>query len=146
MIAGILDRLGKIDACLANLPASEETRAARRQLGLIAKQLTEAVALQEGTITVEAAHERYAIEAVTAYLDGASRGDGYELLGGVLASGCSDAEGSVEWMAGVVGALARLAGDIAVLLASNEAGVGSAEWEDALRIIQRFARGDDYDV
>jgi Tfp pilus assembly protein PilX len=143
MIAGILDRLGKVESYLASLPVNEETRAVRRQLSLIAKQLAEAVALQEGTITVDATHERYAIEAVTAYLDGASRGDGYELLGGVLNSGCSDAEGSVEWMAGVVSALARLAGDVAVLLASVEAGNKTAEWEDALRIIQRFARRED---
>lgn len=143
MIYAILDRLGLVDEYLANLPANEETRMARNHLALVAKQITDTVVVREGTITVEKEHERYAIEAVTAYLDGASRGDGYELLGGVLASGSFEAEGSVEWLAGMVGALARLAGDTAVLLAICESGEGSTEWDAALRIIQRFAKSDE---
>lgn len=138
MLALLLDRIERVDKVLANLEEGEEIRQARKQLATIAKQITAAVTLRDGTISVDNEHEQYAIEAVTAYIDGASRGDGYELLGGVVAAGCADAEGSVDWMAGVIGALARLAGDLAVLAAIGDN--DQVRWEDALRIIQQMAQ------
>lgn len=138
MLTLLLDRLQHIDKILAGLDENREVRQARRLLADVAKQITASMTLRDGTISVENEHEKYAVEAVTAYIDGASRGDGYELLGGVVAVGCGEAEGSVDWMAGVIGALARMAGDLAVLAASGES--EQVRWEDALGIIQQMAR------
>jgi len=139
MLTGIITQIERIDSILATLPPDEKLRSVRVPLGEITRQLAEATVLGR-TIPVGAEHERYAIEAVTAYIDGASLGDGYSLLGETIASGFAESEGTVEWVTGVIGALSRLAGDLAVLHASLEDENHPPSWERALKIIQRFAR------
>lgn len=94
-------------------------------------------AMDDRIIGVDAEHAAFAIETVTAYLDGAERGDGFELLGYSVAQAVAEAGGDAQWAAGVIAALARLSGDLAILVAAHSTG---PEWSDALAVIQRLAR------
>lgn len=139
MLAGILERLRVVDDALersheGNLEAIDE---ARRAVGDIARMIAERLTIDGEVIAVEDDHEAYAIEAVTAYLDGAQRGDGYELLAETVASGVLQAGGDLSWAAGVISALARLSGDLAVLSSARH---GEYDWDDAMRIIQQLAQ------
>jgi hypothetical protein len=137
MIGSLIAQLGELERVLDELGEGEAARKGRRIVASMARELTERMTLDGSSITVEEEQESYAIEAVTAYLDGAARGDGFELLGETVARGCTENHGEIEWLAGVVAALARLAGDLSVLAAARD---GRSEWDDALRIIQQLAR------
>ena len=137
MIGGVLSRLNEIEAALA-VPVGEiDVVRVRKLVSGLAREFAEKLGTDGGTITVEESHEAHAIEAVTAYLDGAERGDGFELLAETVVRMVDDGDGGVEWMLGVTAALARLAGDLSVLAAARD---GRSDWSGALEIIQQFAK------
>lgn len=145
MITSILRRLDAIDTALDTAldeSADADTRAAARNsirsnLRTVERDLAAVLDIDGAVIEVEDDHESYAIAAVTAYLDGASRGDGFELLGETVSGGVVSGGRDLRWFAGVIAALARLSGDLAVLSASS---ASQPEWQDALAVIQRLAR------
>lgn len=133
MIGNILALLGELEDVLDE---GGNGLKARSVIAEISRELAEKFTIDGSLITVNDDHESYAIEAVTAYLDGASRGDGFELLGETVARVWEESGGGVEWVVGVVAALSRLAGDLSVMAAARD---GRSDWEGALEIIQQFA-------
>lgn len=141
MLLDVLARLQLVEDALVAVRNGRgaDCTAALSRLGEAQRLLAAQLRLDDPLIAVEAAHEAYAIETVTAYLDGAERGDGFELLGGSVAAGIAEAGGDATWAAGVIAALARLSGDLAVLVASTAT---EPAWDDARRLLQQLARVD----
>lgn len=92
---------------------------------------------ERGAVHVARSHDAYAVEVVTAYLDGAERGDGYSILGEVVSRGACESDNNPAWLPSVIAALARLGGDLAIIAASR---TGGTTWEDARHVIQGLAR------
>jgi hypothetical protein len=138
MLVQALENLRIIEEALTCAPAQRRIAipAALRAIAAVEQALTENLTMDGEVLTVEDEHESYAIEVVTSYLDGAARGDGYELLGDAVSHGVNGSDGSIAWTAAVVAALARLSGDLALLAAARD---GKTDWDDALEIIQALA-------
>lgn len=139
MLASILQRLDALGATLETVADQTTREMIRTSICSIEHDLVSMLDIDGAVIDVESEHESYAIAAVTAYLDGASRGDGFELLGETVASGVVAGGGDLRWVAGVLAALARLSGDLAVLAASQ---TSDPEWGEALGIIRKLAHWD----
>jgi hypothetical protein len=134
MFTHLLDDLARVSRALDGVEAGEDgaVESARRTLRRV--ELAVAGQLVVGAeVDVDDDHERVAIEVVTAYIDGAERGDGYALLAEVVADNLVRHGGETDWVAGVVAALARLSGD----LARHASGTG--EWSEALGAVQQLA-------
>jgi hypothetical protein len=110
--------------------AGEARRSLRRLEILVADRF-----FVDADVEVEERHERAALEAVTAYLDGAVHSDDFQLLASVVGARITREGGDGRWVAGVIAALARLGGELA---GRAEPG-GEPDWERGLRVIQRIA-------
>ncbi len=138
MLVQALENLRIIETALTCAPSQRRVAmiAALRAIADVEQALTEHLTMDGEVLNVEDEHESYAIEVVTSYLDGASRGDGYELLGEAVSNGVHRSDGSIAWSAAVIAALARLSGDLALLAATRD---GETDWDDALGVIQALA-------
>jgi hypothetical protein len=137
MYTSMLDQLRTIGEALDKMDKNDDNvKKARFAVEDMAREISARLGLDGTSISVEDVHESYAIEAVTSYLDGAQRGDGFELLGETLGSGCIRNGEDFSWVVGTLAALARLAGDLAVIAAERG---GEPGWEGAQKIIQKMA-------
>lgn len=114
MLTHLLEPIGRLERALARGEAGDAGALvdARHALRVIERGVV-AHCYVDGDVEVEPHHRAAAIEIVTAYLDGALRGDDFELLATVVADRMNRDGGEPSFVVAVIAALARLCGDLA---------------------------------
>lgn len=110
---------------LAATGADDEAERAREALYDLGRQLAARV-VPIGSFSVAPEHDKLAFAATTAYLDGLERNDHFSLLAGSLAHELHARRDDPSFLAGAMAALARLAGDLAIMVGESNGFSGSA--------------------
>jgi hypothetical protein len=113
MLDEVWQAISRCEDALDGIAGSSAGAELRRHLSELARLLTTRLALDLDEIDVGVEHEAAAVAVITAYLDGVERGDGFELLGDAVGATVAAADGSLTWLAAVIAALGRAAGDLA---------------------------------